>query len=275
MPPPLVLAAQEKPGTEEFGLTPRQLTQAVARVESAIASCMRNQGFQYVPADYLTVRKGMSADKRMPGLSEDEFIAEYGFGVSTLYTGEPPQLATGYSPARVGLGARNIQIYRNLSPADRVAYNRALFGDNLSATFAVGLEIQNFSQTGGCTRSAIEQVFAPEEIQASYYNPKDAMINKDPRLRPALEKYTKRMRKAGFDYRHPDEVEDDLRARLAALTEGGRIRVAAMTAEQRAALAELQDYERRVAALSNKLEEEIFDPVEEAIEKEQYARDGL
>ena len=96
----------------------------------------------------------MSADKNLPGVSEEEFINKYGFGVSTLYTGQPPQLAAGYSPGKVGLGERNVQIYKNLSPADQVAYNRALFGDNTDATFAVGIEIEDFSRTGGCTRSA-------------------------------------------------------------------------------------------------------------------------
>ncbi len=180
--------AQAPPGmgTEEFGLTPRQLVQSIERVEALISKCIREHGFQYVAADYITVRKGMGADKNMPGLSEEEFIGKHGFGVSTMYTGQPPQLATGYSPAKVGLGERNVQIYKNLSPADQVAYNRALFGENTDATLAVGLETENFSRTGGCTRKAIEQVFEPEQLKATYYNPKDALINKDRRMKAAL-----------------------------------------------------------------------------------------
>ena len=173
-------------GKEEFGLTTRQLVQKVERVEAAIARCMRAQGFQYVAVDYKTVRRGMSADKNIPGLSEEEFTEKYGFGLATLYTGEPPQLATGYSPGKVGLGERNIEIYKNLSPADRVAYNRALFGENTGATFAVGLETENFSRTGGCTRAAIEEVFEPEQLKSTYYKPLDAHINNDPRMKAAL-----------------------------------------------------------------------------------------
>ena len=210
--------APSGPGTEEFGLTPRQLVQSIETVEALISKCMREQGFQYVAVDYLTVRKGMSADKNMPGISEEEFIDSYGFGISTMYTGRPPQLTTGYSPAREGLGERNVQIFENLSPADQVAYNRVLFGENTEATFAVGLETENFSRTGGCTRKAIEQVFAPEQLKATYYNPKDALINKDPRMKAALRKYAAKMREAGYDYSHPDEVEPDIRDRLAAFT---------------------------------------------------------
>jgi hypothetical protein len=189
-----------------------------------------------------------------------------------LYTGQPPQLSEGYSPAREGLGERNIQLYKNLSPADQVAYNRALLGENTDATFAVGLETENFSRTGGCTRKAIEQVFKPEQLKATYYNPKDAMVNKDPRMKAALRQYAGEMRKAGFNYNHPDEVEPAIRERLAALTSGGRILVEKMSPEQLAALKELQDYERRVAVLNFKLSEEIFDPVEEKITREMYPR---
>jgi hypothetical protein len=254
-------------------LTPKQLVQSIEKVEALISKCMRDKGFQYVAADYITVRRGMSADKKMSGVSEEEFIDKYGFGLSTLYTGQPPQLATGYSPAKVGLGERNIEIYKHLSPADQVAYNRALFGENTDATFAVGLEAENFSRTGGCTRKAIEQVFEPEQLKATYYNPKDALINKDPRMKAALRKYAAEMRKAGFNYNHPDEVETDIRERLAALTSSGMIPVEKMLPEKRAALKQLQSYERRAAIKSFQIEEEIFDPVEAEIEKEMYARE--
>jgi len=260
------------PGTEEFGMTPKQLVQAVEKVEALISKCMREQGFQYVAVDYITVRKGMSSDKNIPGMSEKEFVDKYGFGVSTMYTGKPPQLTTGYSPARVGLGERNVQIYKNLSPADQVAYNRALLGENSEATFAVGLETENFARTGGCTRKAVEQVFLPEQLKATYYNPKNAVINKDPRMKAAVRQYAAEMRKAGFSYNHPDEVEADIRERLAALTSGGKLLVKDMSPEQAAGLKKLQDYERRVAIKHFHLAEEIFDPVEERIEKEMYSR---
>src|SRR5258705_2384793 len=185
------LAAAQTPappglGTEEFGMSPKELVQAIEKTEELIARCMREEGFQYIAADHNTVRAGMAADKSLPGLSEEEFVKRYGFGISTLYTGLPPQLSTGYSPARVGLGERNVQIFRALSPADQVAYNRALFGEDVSATFAVALEIEDLSRTGGCTRKAISQLFKPEQLKASHYNPQDALINKDPRIKAAL-----------------------------------------------------------------------------------------
>ena len=259
-------------GTQEFGLTNKQLVQYVERVEAGIAKCMRAQGFEYIAADYETVRKGMSADKRLPGVSEDEFIQKYGFGAATMFTGQPLQLATGYSPAKVGLGERNVNVFKSLAPATQAAYNRALLGQNPDATFAIGLERENFSRTGGCTRDAIKQVFSAEQMSASYYNPKDALVNKDPRMKAALRKFSTEIRKLGYDYNHPDEIEPDVRKRLDTLTQGGSIAVDKMSAEQKAALKTLQDYERRVALKSHELTEKIVKPVEEQIEKEMFAR---
>lgn len=268
-------AAAQAPATvggEEFGLTQRELVQAVAKVETLISQCMRKEGFTYLAADYNTVRKGMSADKHLPGMSEERFVKQYGFGVSTLYTGEPPQLAKGYSPGKVGLGERNIETYNKLPPADQVAYNRSLFGENVGATFAIGLETEDFSMTGGCTHWAIEQVFKPEQVKANYYNPKDALINKHPKMQTALRTFAAEMRKAGFAYTHPDEVEADVRVRLSALTGGGTLPIEKMTPEQKAGLKTLQEYELRAAAKNFKLQEALFDPVEEQILEEMYAR---
>jgi hypothetical protein len=259
-------------GAEEFGLTQRQLVKAIEQGEALIAKCMREQGFQYVAADYNTVHAGMKSDKSMPGMSEEDFINKYGFGVSTMYTGQPPQLATGYSPARVGLGERNVEIFRSLSAADQAAYNRALFGENSESSFAVALETENLSQTGGCTRTAIEQVFKPEQLRTSYYNPQNAFINNDPRMKGAIRKFALEMKRSGFDYNHPDDVEPDIRTRLSALSSGGSLQIEKMTPEQRTELRKLQDYERRAAAKTFKLQEELLAPVEEQIQQELFAR---
>jgi hypothetical protein len=270
-----VMAAAQAPkglGTEEFGMSPRELVQAIEKTEQLIARCMADQGFQYIAADHNTVRAGMSADKSLPGLSEEEFVSRYGFGVSTLYTGLPPQLSTGYNPARVGLGDRNVQIFRKLSSADQVAYNRALLGDDLSSTFAVALETEDLSRTGGCTRKALTETFKPDQLKASHYNPQDALINKDPRMKAALESWQREMKKVGFEYGHPDEIEPDLRNRLSALTEGGKLLVSKMSADQKAALRKLQDFERLVAAKSFKMSEDMLKPIEEKIQEELFSR---
>jgi hypothetical protein len=260
------------PGSAEFGLTQRELVQAVEKVEGLIAQCMREQGFEYVAADYKTVRNGMESLMSLPGMDEEEFIEQHGFGISTLYSGQAPQLIDGYSPGKVGLGERNVQIYMNLSPADQVAYNRALFGENTDATFAIALDTEDFSRTGGCTRKGIEQVFQPDQLTAAYYNPRDAIIKNDPRMRDVYRQYAEVMRDAGFDYTDPEEVEADIRERLYSITGGATIPVEQLSDEQKAALEELQEYERRVSVINFEFEEEYIEPIEEEIEAELFAR---
>jgi hypothetical protein len=270
-----VPAQNRLPGTEEFGLSERELVEKIEAVETLIAKCMRENGFQYIAVDAKTVRKGMAADKTLPGfaglfVTEKTFIARHGYGISTFYTGEAPQLADGYNPGKIGLGDQNVRIYKNLSPADRVAYNRAFLGENTNPTFAVALEIEDFSRTGGCTRTAIAQVFKPEQLEATYYNPKDALVSQDPRVKAALGTFADTLRKAGFAYNHPDEIERDLRARLHAITKG--LPLEQLSTDARAALKKLQDYERALAVIAHDLETNVVDPVEVRVEKELYGR---
>ena len=92
------------PGPEEFGITTTELVKSVEAVESLISKCMSDAGFEYIAVDYDTVRKGMVADKSLPGVSDEDFIAQYGYGISTLYTGLSPQLSEVVTPAQIGLG---------------------------------------------------------------------------------------------------------------------------------------------------------------------------
>jgi len=80
------------------------------------------------------------------------------------------------------------------------------------------------------------------------------------------------MKKSGFDYAHPDQIEPDLRARLNSLTDGGKLLVEKMSAEQRTALKKLQEYEVAVARKSFQLQEEVLAPVEERIQQELFSR---
>jgi len=257
------------PGTEEFGLTQEELVTSIESVESLIAECMREAGFEYVAVDYNTVRRGMVADKSLPGLSEREFIAQYGFGISTLYTGQPPHLATADIPAKIGMGKKNVQIFNNLSPTDQVAYAHTLFGEHTDAAFVVAIEIEDFSRTGGCTGKAIEQVFSPEQLSTSYYNPLDALVNRDPRMVAARTEFTQCVGAAGFDYSDPEDVEADFRKRLDDITEG--LPLDALSADARAALEELQAEERAVAVVAMDCEATVLDPVAGQIERELYA----
>jgi hypothetical protein len=253
----------ELPGTEEFGLTEEELVAKIEAVEALIAPCMSNAGFEYVPVDYATVRQAMDADKSAPGLSTEEYVATYGYGISTQ-----PELAGVKTPATIGLGEQNMQIFNSLSEADQDAYNHTLFGENTDATFAVSLEAEDFSETGGCTRAAIEQVFSPEELSAAYYNPGDALIEQDPRVIAAIAAWSDCMREAGFDYDSPEEIESDLEDRLDAILDGADFEE--LSAPAQAELTELQGEERATAVADLECELEFIEPAVRQVETELY-----
>lgn len=253
-------------GTEEFGMTKQQLVENIEAVEAKIAECMREAGFEYVAVDYDTVRKGMTSDKSLPGVSDEQYIAQYGYGISTLYTGLPPQAANDNTPAKIGLGQQNVDIYNKLSEPDKVAYSRTLLGQNTDATFAVTLELEDFSRTGGCTRKAVEQVFSEDQLKATYLNPLDARIEQDPRMLAAVAEFADCLRKDGFNYNHPDEIEGEIKKRLDTITNGAPADT--LSPDSKAALTELQGEEKAVAVAATKCAEEIIEPVHLQIERE-------
>jgi len=261
---------EEAPGTEEFGLTEEELIERVEAVESLIAGCMNDAGFEYVAVDYNTVREAMDADKTVAGLGNEAFAAQFGYGISTrLAEAErPPQQAEANTPARIGLGEQNVQIFNSLSVADQVAYNRTLLGENIDETFASALEAEDFSQTGGCTRVAVEQAFSSDEVTAAYYNPKDALIEQDPRVIAAIAEWAKCMRTAGFDYNNPEEIEPELEERLDAILDDAPPE--ALSSEAQAELTELQGEEKAIAVADLECEAQFIVPAIEQVETELY-----
>jgi hypothetical protein len=244
-------------GSEEFGLSMDQLASKVEKVEGLIGDCMTAAGFEYVPVDFARVKEGMDSDKSAPGLSDEQFIAQYGFGITTQYD----------HPGReIGLGEQNIAIYDALTPQEQVAYDHTLFGEDREATFAQSVEAEDFSKTGGCTRQAVEQTFTPAELTQAYINPADVAISQDPRVVEALGKWSDCMRQEGYDYANPDDVEQDLHDRLDAVTHGADPRT--LTGSDAAALAELQGEELALAPVSITCEEDTLEPVISKVEAE-------
>jgi len=249
-------------GDAEFGLTEEEIARRVDAVESLIATCMRDAGFEYIPVDYATARAAMDSNSKPSGLNADEFRAQFGYGITTLFAGADSQ-------ATMGAGEQNIRIRNSLSPADRVAYNRALYGENPTATFVVALDDENFSQTGGCTRAAVEQVFSPEELGpgfVNYQNSEAVRVDQDPRVIAANKDWANCMRQAGYSYSNSDEIKTDLANRLDVITGGAD--PATLEADAAAALAELQGEELAIAAADHECNVEFVDPITRQVETE-------
>jgi hypothetical protein len=246
-------------GDAEFGLTEQEVANRVDAVEAIVATCMTSAGFEYVPVDPATARIAMDSDSKVSGTSPDQFRSEFGYGITTLFAGVDNQ-------ATLGAGEANVRIRNALSAADRVAYNRALYGENPGATFVVGLDEETFSQTGGCTRTAVEQVFSADELGASFVNyqdDQDAQILADPRVIGAYTNWANCMREAGYTYKDPLDIEADLPERLTSITLGAD--PASLPTD---ALAALQEEEKAIAAADYDCEQQYV-----ADTKQQVAAD--
>lgn len=202
---------QDLPGTQAFGLTDEEFAANVDATETLIASCMANAGFEYVPVDVTAFLEVEEWLRRDPSMTREEYKSQWGFGISTRFD----------FPARdVGLGPQNLRIYEDLSPADQVAYDRALFGEDTDATFAITLDDEDFTSTGGCTKEAIDQVFPAEMRSGTFVNPKDVLVESDPRVVEAEQQWADCMAEADYEYADQDEIIEEFEEQLDVITDG-------------------------------------------------------
>lgn len=248
-------------GDSEFGLSDAEIGQRVDAVEQSIAVCMSDAGFEYFPVDYATARKAMDTDSKPSGLTADEFRDQFGYGITTLSVAANAQ-------ATIGLGP-NLSIRDGLLPADQVAWNRQLFGEFTDQTFVVGLDNEDLSRTGGCTRTAVEANFSQAELGpgfVNYQNADGARIDQDPRVIDAYKAWSTCMRDAGYSYDTSSAIDVDLANRLDVITSGGDL--TELDAPGTKALTELQGEELAIAAADQQCELEFVADIKTAVETE-------
>ena len=228
-------------------------------VEERTAECMRARGFEYRPADPVARRTALVGGN----LSEEEFTAQYGYGITTLLDRSVPATAD-----------PNVGIRNALGPADRAAYDVALLGEDRSATFFAAMDTGDFSRLGGCTRTAVEAAFGGAATVTSLQTKLDELdrrIVADPRMVAAVATWTRCMADAGYPgLTVSEDVDATLQARLidvigplasfdptaaptydkAALTELQRLEVAMVTAD-------VACEDKHVAAVEDKVRSEL------------------
>lgn len=196
------------------------------RFEQAIADCMDAQGFTWEPDDD---GGGAVSDEhaRRADMPRDEFVATYGYGITTIDVPDEP--STGGDPNTARLDA--------MSVAERTAWHRALLGDGValddqgrpSGTGRPG--DSPASEDRGCADRAEDAVlgtdateepadpdrFAPliEDVQRL-----GSRVDGDPRVQEAVRQWRNCMAERGFpDLATPEEPANQVRARLADLGE--------------------------------------------------------
>ncbi|MGH2742399.1 MAG: hypothetical protein ACRDN8_07935 [Thermoleophilaceae bacterium] len=241
---------EDQLGFSESGVVERQ-----SRVEGHISECMKAQGFDYVPVDPLAQRAALTGKARM---TDEEFLDQFGYGISTLFGRGTPQ------------SDPNERIRRSLGAADRSAYDRTLYGDNPGLTFAEAIDNDAADELGGCTKKATEAVFGGAAVLSTLQGKFDELeerINQDQRMVQAVEKWTECMAEKGFRYGEPEEIDEDLIKRFKAIVGSATQPGATAPADpsvtyDRGALAALKREEVKLARADLACEKREITPVE-------------
>jgi hypothetical protein len=240
---------------EKLGFSPEGILERQSRVENRIRECMQAQGFAYTPVDPFAQQQALTGKAR---LSEEEFIEQFGYGISTLF-GKATEQAD-----------PNERIRRTLSATDRAAYDRALWGDNRGATFADAVDSGHFGELGGCTKEASEAIFGGGSVLTALVAKLDELdgnILEDQRMVRAEEKWSACMARRGFRYADPGDIEGNIERRFTDIV-GVGVRPGATappdpgTSYDRVALAALQRDEVKVANADLACEKQEITPVE-------------
>jgi hypothetical protein len=248
---------EDRIGFSQDGIIERQ-----SRVEGSIQACMKAQGFDYIPVDPFAQRAALTGKAR---ISDEEFIKEFGYGITTFFGKGNEQ------------SDPNDGIRKSLSAADRAAYDRALFGDSPGLTFAEAADTDATNELGGCTRQATDQVFGGTAVLASLQRKLDELderVLEDQRMVKAIEKWAACMSEQGYQYEDPEEIDADLLKRFESIvgvgvTAGATVPPDAGTSYDKAALAELQREEVKVAQTDDACEKKEITPVEVPV-RQQY-----
>ena len=241
---------EDRIGFSQEGIIERQ-----SRVEGSIQACMKAQGFDYIPVDPFAQRAALTGKAR---ISDEEFLKEFGYGISTFFGKGNEQ------------SDPNDGIRRSLSAADRAAYDRALFGDSPGLTFAEAADTDATNELGGCTRQATDQVFGGTAVLASLQRKLDELderVLEDQRMVKAIEKWTVCMADKGYQYEDPEEIDSDLLERFeqivgVGVTAGATVPPDAGTSYDKAALAELQREEVKLALADDACEKQEIQAVD-------------
>ncbi|MFV0427408.1 MAG: hypothetical protein ACK5KU_10295 [Beutenbergiaceae bacterium] len=143
------------------------------RIEELIATCMADQGFEYIPMNYADMGIDTSDLDGEFDPASREYAEQYGYGITTM------DEIVGSDPAQEPEDP-NQAIYDAMSDSEQAAYEAALYGDfDVSAAMDMDddeFEMPDASQTG-CTGQAEAAVRGTAEEEATVDN-----LSQDPRF---------------------------------------------------------------------------------------------
>lgn len=274
----------EKSFEEALGMDEASQQAREAKVQEAIRTCMKAEGFDYIPVD--PSQNGMSVRFGGPGEEGDDLETRQkeGYGITTGFMSRP-------KPAQGESDDPNQKIREGLSEADRKAYEIALHGRSAGEEISaggggrrvmrqLGSSAEAAPEDMGCFGKAQQEVpGGPEELGADLQEMQER-AQADPRLIDAEEEWASCMNEAGYtDFEKPRDasrsIMDQMDALMGATDEGDGVTSFAIGGDDidQAALATLRDEEIALAVADWKCQDETgYADVEDDIRAEYEQR---
>lgn len=192
------------------------------RVQESIASCMAQEGFEYIPAVRTQGGFGFSIQ------DEETFARERGFGITTFIGVEDAFLSSDEDWVDP-----NAEIVQSLSDSEREAYYEVLYGESLELEDGGpgdGPGVVDDLFGSGCTGQAFEEVYGAWAQVFTELAPKfeelQQRVQADPRFKEANEQWASCMAGRGFPYESreamSEQVNEEFSRRLEEITGGPR-----------------------------------------------------
>lgn len=227
---------------------PESIVRRSVQREEAIADCMAQLGFDYVPTPTTAESQGIADADFYWGMDTLEWVQENGYGISTnpvctdLLT--DPGSGARNPEAEAGTDSEtdfgtiadadpNAEIFEGLSASEQEVYQRALHGDGYASADEEPDEFEYIEADGhGCMTEAEASLpmdpadlLMNEEV-AEIYAAITAMteqVEEDPEVRAVIREWSACMTQRGHvDFGRPSEIVTYLEERLAVLV-GARI----------------------------------------------------
>lgn len=251
---------------QQLGLNQASSPASQAKVENDLAACMKAQGFDYTPVDPVARQAALTGKSN---ISDEDFDRQFGYGIATLYGRGTDQ------------SDPNTRIRQGLSAPDQRAYDRALSGGKPEQTFSRAADTGDFSQLGGCTKKAADDLFGGSELLTTVQRKLDELdeaVLQDQRTVRAFEAWRRCVRdKTGETFEDSEDVELEVQRRLAEIVgplpagESAPGEFASLTPEgavDQGALAELRRTEVELASADVACEEKHVEPVQQGVQAE-------
>ena len=248
------------------------------RVEELVSACMKKVGFVYVPVDPNVTKAAVTGTS---GLTDDEFVRQFGYGISTIFEKvvEFSQPAKSVDP--------NVRYRGGLDLAGQQAFDVALTGGKGDISVAAAVEAAkggDLGGLGGCVEEATTAVFGGVNIVSALakIDELDSRAEADERLVKARIDWSNCMQKQGFEFADPSVIDAEIIEKLAAVVgsdaakavgEEGRFSPVVFGTNtllpyDKAALARLQAEEIAIARADLDCEEKYVVDVEDKVKAE-------